>query len=184
MEKGIQKVKLLYNLSKKKNNLYLEIKVNIIKLWIIYKKGIGFSKIISDMLQDRLEDYIDVFAGNLDKNNPSSVIEDDLDLLVICDVIYEEDMGEEMKIWISKFLELARSRAKNLKSISGFYINTTDSTNIPSWVEYLRNNLKITNIFPEIVDLKLNTTKFIVDIETTEFINKYSRIFIDYIITI
>ena len=29
------------------------------KLWIIYKEGIGFSRIVAEMLQDRLEDYLE-----------------------------------------------------------------------------------------------------------------------------
>ena len=28
-----------------------------VKLWIIYKENIGFSRMIAEMLQDRLEDF-------------------------------------------------------------------------------------------------------------------------------
>ena len=48
------------------------------KLWIIYKNGIGFSKIIAEMLQDRLEDYIDVSVGNAKKIDPAFLVEEKL----------------------------------------------------------------------------------------------------------
>ena len=45
------------------------------KLWIIYKEGIGFSKLIAEMLQDRLEDYIDVSVGNAKQIDPAFLVE-------------------------------------------------------------------------------------------------------------
>jgi hypothetical protein len=41
------------------------------RLWIIYKEGIGFLRIIAEMLQDRLEDYIDVSLGIAKKIDPN-----------------------------------------------------------------------------------------------------------------
>jgi len=48
-------------------------------LWIIYKEGMVISKIIAEMLQDRLEDYIDVSVGNAKKIDPSFLAEEKLD---------------------------------------------------------------------------------------------------------
>jgi hypothetical protein len=53
-----------------------------VKLWIIYKDGIGFSKIIAEMLQDRLEDYIDVSVGNAKKIDPTFLVEEKFDYLI------------------------------------------------------------------------------------------------------
>ncbi|MBY9003712.1 MAG: hypothetical protein KGD73_07045 [Candidatus Lokiarchaeota archaeon] len=51
------------------------------KLWIIYKEGLVISKVIAEMLQDRLEDYIDVSVGTVNKINPSIITEEKLDYL-------------------------------------------------------------------------------------------------------
>ena len=50
-----------------------------IKLWIIYKEGIGFSRMIAEMLQDRLEDYIDVYIGNAKRIEPVFLVEERFD---------------------------------------------------------------------------------------------------------
>ena len=49
------------------------------KLWIIYKNGIGFSKIIAEMLQDHFEEYIDVSVGCAKKIDPEFLVEEGLD---------------------------------------------------------------------------------------------------------
>ena len=64
--------------------------MNILKLWIIYKNGIGFSKIIAEILQNRLEDYIDVDVGNVKKVDPAFLIEEELDFLILGDFINKE----------------------------------------------------------------------------------------------
>ncbi len=40
----------------------------------MYKNGIGFSKIIAEILQDRLEDYIDVDVGNAKKRSAPHIV--------------------------------------------------------------------------------------------------------------
>jgi len=57
-----------------------------IKLWIIYKEGIGFSRIIAEMIQDRFEDYIDVSVGNANMIDPAFLVEEKFDCLIIGDI--------------------------------------------------------------------------------------------------
>ena len=52
------------------------------KLWIIYKNGIGFSKFIAEMLQNRLEDYIEVYVGTAKKIDASFLAKEKLDYLI------------------------------------------------------------------------------------------------------
>ncbi|KKL06719.1 hypothetical protein LCGC14_2593230, partial [marine sediment metagenome] len=82
------------------------------KLWIIYKEGIGFSKIIAEMLQDRLEDYIDVSVGNAKKINPIFVVEEKFDYLIIGDTISDVIPSLEIQNWLLKYREI--SEIKNL----------------------------------------------------------------------
>ena len=73
------------------------------KLWIIYKEGIGFSKLIAEMLQDRLEDYIDVSVGNAKQIDPAFLVEERLDYLIIGDIVSEGIPSLEIQNWLLKF---------------------------------------------------------------------------------
>ncbi|MFX1324463.1 MAG: hypothetical protein ACFE8N_05870, partial [Promethearchaeota archaeon] len=76
------------------------------KLWIIYKEGIGFSRIIGEILQDRLEDYIDVFIGNAKKVDPSYLVEEKLEYLITGDVISDNNPSMEIQNWLLKFFKV------------------------------------------------------------------------------
>ena len=80
-----------------------------IKIWIIYKEVIGFSRIIAEMLQDRLEDYIDVDVGNAKKIDPAFIIEDKFDCLIIGDVINETIPSLEIQNWLIKYKEVSNN---------------------------------------------------------------------------
>ncbi len=80
-----------------------------IKLWIIYKNGIGFSKIIAEMLQERLEDYIDVDVGNAKKIDPTFLVEEKLDCLIIGDIISKEIPSLEIQNWLLKYGEISNN---------------------------------------------------------------------------
>jgi len=77
-----------------------------IKLWIIYKNGIGFSKIIAEMLQDRLEDYIDVDVGRAKKIDPAYLVEERADFLIIGDIISKEIPSLEIQNWLLKYWDI------------------------------------------------------------------------------
>ena len=159
-----------------------QMKVFKIKLWIIYNNGIGFSKIVSEMLQERLEDYIEVFVGNSENNSPLSLIEEKLDFLIIGDVIRKENFDVEIQNWISTFLDISNKMGQYIKAISGFYVQTSISNNIPSWVEFLQKNLKTTKLYPQIANLRLNISNFTLENDVSNILNKYSKMYIDYIL--
>ncbi|MEJ2252349.1 MAG: hypothetical protein P8Y97_22150, partial [Candidatus Lokiarchaeota archaeon] len=71
-----------------------------LKVWIIYKDGIGFLKIIAEMLQDRFDEYIDVSVGNAIKINPSFLVEESLHYLIIGDLINNEIPSLEIQNWL------------------------------------------------------------------------------------
>ncbi len=154
------------------------------KLWIIYKKGIGFSKFIAEMLQDRLEDYIDVSVGNAKKINPAFLVEEKLDYLIIGDVLSKTIPSLEIRNWLIKYWEISKKHTINVKAISGFYVVLNDSTVEPFWVEFLQDNVDAEIIFPPILRLKVNITGLALEDGALELIKSYSNDFIEFLLRI
>jgi len=154
-----------------------------VKLWIIYKNGIGFSKIIAEMLQDRLEDYIDVDVGSAKKINPAFLVEEKFDFLIIGDIISKEIPSLEIQKWLLKYREISGKKEIALKVISGFYVALADIKIDPFWIEFLHNNVQAEILFPPILRLKLNLADMSLERTTPELVKKYSNDFVEFIIT-
>lgn len=152
------------------------------KLWIIYNDGIGFSKIIAEMLQDRLEDYIDASVGNAKRLDPTFLIEEKLDYLIIGDVIKEEVPSSEFQRWLLKFGEISNSRDFVLRCVSGFCVTTPNITVQPLWIKFLEENVKTEMIFPPLLHLKLNLKNLTLENRTLDLVKKYSDDIIEYYI--
>ena len=152
------------------------------KLWIIYKDGIGFSKIIAEMLQDRLEDFIDVSVGNAKKIDPIFMVEEKCDYLMIGDVISGPIPSLEIQKWLNKCREISKTENIIVKVVSGFCITLTDITIDPYWVESLQTNINAEIIFPPILHLKLNKEELALENDSLEKIRTYSNDFIEFFI--
>jgi hypothetical protein len=153
-----------------------------IKLWIIHKNGIGFSKIIAEMVQDRLEDDIDVSVGNAKKIDPSFLLEEKLDYIIIGDIISEAIPSLEIQKWLLKFGEISKINNLILKALSGFYIAITNIKIEPLWVEFLQEKVKAEIIYPPILHLKLNIAEFALENGALELIKDYSNNLIEFFI--
>ncbi len=152
------------------------------KLWIIYKNGIGYSKIIAEMLQDRLEDYIDVDVGSAKKIDPAFLVEEKFDFLIIGDIISKEIPSLEIQNWLLKYREISGKKEIALKVISGFYVASADIKNDSFWVEFLYDNVQAEILFPPILRLKLNLADISLERTTPELVKKYSNDFVEFII--
>ena len=152
------------------------------KLWIIYKEGIGFSKIIAEMLQDRLEDYIDVDVGNANKIDPAFLVEEKLDYLIIGDIISESIPSVEIQNWLLKYGEISRNNNLIFKAISGFYVAPSDIKIEPLWIESLREDINAETIHPPILRLKLNKACLALENRALDLVKEYSNDFIEFLI--
>jgi len=152
------------------------------KLWIIYKNGIGFSKIIAELLQDRLEDYIDVDVGNAKKIDPGILTEEKFDYLIIGDIISKEIPSLEIQNWLLKFGAISNNNNFIVKLISGFYISSSDIKIEPLWGEFLLDNVKAEIFYPPILQLKVNKADFELEDGIFELIKDYSNYFIEFLI--
>ena len=137
---------------------------------------------IAEMLQDRLEDYLDVSVGNAKKIDPSFLVEERLDYLIIGDVVSETTQNLEIQNWFVKFWEISKKENLTVKSVSGFYVILTDNSKYPLWVEFFQGNVKAEKMFPPILRLKLNTADLSLKNGTLELVNEYSNDFIDFFI--
>ena len=152
------------------------------KLWIIYKNGIGFSKIIAEMLQDRLDDYIDVDVGNANKIDPAFLVEEELNYLIIGDDINKAIPSLEIQNWLLKFVEISKKSNLIIKAISSYYVTLADIQVEPSWMEFLQENVNAEKVYPPILCLKFNLAELILDEGALELINDYSNDFIEFLI--
>lgn len=152
------------------------------KLWIIYKDGIGFSKIIAEMLQDRLEEFIDVDLGSAKRIEPTFLFEERLDYLIIGDIISKEIPSLEVQKWLLKFWEISNKKKITLKAISGFYVALAEIYVEPIWVEFLHDNVKAETIYPPLLRLKLNLSELSLENRVIELVKDYSNDFIEFLI--
>jgi len=152
------------------------------KLWIIYKEGIGFSKLIAGMLQDRLEDYIDVSVGNAKKIDPAFLVEEKLDYLIIGDNISKDIQSLEIQNWLLKYNEISKKGNLIIKAISSYYITLADIEVKPSWIEFLQENVNAEIFFPPILCLKCKLAELVLDDGSLELVKAYTKEFIEFLI--
>ncbi|HDZ16971.1 hypothetical protein LCGC14_0828340 [marine sediment metagenome] len=152
------------------------------KLWIIYKNGIGFIKIVAEMLQDRLEDYIDVSVGTAKKIDPVFLAEEKLDYLMIGDTLIKEIPSIEIQNWLIKYWEISKKKKLVVKAISGFYVPLNDITVKPLWDEFLQDNGNAEIIYPPILRLRLKKAGLELENRALELIKEYSSDFIEFLI--
>jgi len=153
-----------------------------VKLWIIYKEGIGFSRIIAEMLQDSLEDYIDVYVGNAKKIEPVFLVGEKLDYLIIGDIIGETIPSLEIHNWLLKYWDISKKKKIALKAISGFYVALVEISVEPFWVEFLHDNVKAELFFPPVLRLRLNKADLALENGALELVKGYSHDFIEFLL--
>ena len=151
------------------------------KLWIIYKNGIGFSKLVAEMIQDRLEDYIEVNVGDIKMIYPDYIIEEQPDCLIIGDLIIDETPSSEIKRWIQRYGDVLNKKKNTLKVISGFYVTLSD-VKVNSWSNFLQENITVEIFIQPILGLKLDKTGLILESSALELIKDYSNKWTNYII--
>jgi len=138
--------------------------------------------VIAEMLQDRLEDYIDVSVGNAKKIDPAFLVEEKIDFLVIGDVISEEIPSLEIQNWLIKYREISKKKNLIVKAISGFYVALTNIKVEPIWIKFLQDNVRAEIIFPPLLRLELNRAELVLKNGTYDVVKDYSNEFIEFLI--
>jgi len=153
-----------------------------VKLWIIYKGGLSFSKFIAELLQDRLEDYIDVSVGNAKMIDPAFLVEEKFDCLIIGDNISDAIPSLEIQNWLLKYWEISKKSNLIIKAISSYYITLADILVDLSWIEFLQDNVNAETIYPPILHLKFNLAELVLEDGALELVKEYTNDFIEYLI--
>jgi hypothetical protein len=151
-----------------------------LKLWIIYKEGIGFAKLIAEMLQENFEDYIDVSVGNAKKIDPSLIIEERLDFLIIGDIVSSVVPSTEISTWLAKYGEITRDSNFIVKTISGYFVTFSDISVELIWNEIVQDHVNSENVYPPMLCLKLNKGELEIQEGALEIIKDYSNEFISF----
>jgi hypothetical protein len=151
-------------------------------LWIIYKDGIGFTKFIAEILQDHLEDYIDVSVGTAGKIDPTFLVEEELDFLIIGDILSETRPSMEIQRWLLKYKEISKKKNLIVKGISGFCVEMKDTSVEPFWAEFFCDNVKTEMIYPPILHLIFNREELALENGTYQKVKDFSNDFIEYFI--
>lgn len=150
------------------------------KLWIILKEGIGFSRIIADTIQDFLNDYINLSIGNVKKIDPAFLVEEKLNHLIIGDDLEGKQIpSPELQNWLIEFLELCKKNQLIIKSIS-YYCVTSKEYDVRSlWINFLRRNDLSLTTFPPVLQLKLEEGGLTLEKNVLESVKNYSNEFIE-----
>ena len=154
------------------------------KLWIIYKSGIGFSRMTAEMLQERLEDYFNVFIGSAKKIDPTFLLEEKFDYLIVGDVIKKNIPSEEIQNWLVRYKDASQKENFSIKTISGFYISLKEKNIEPFLANFLQENVKAGLVHPYILELKLNKISFTLENEAFELIKHYSNDLITFLLNL
>ena len=151
------------------------------KLWIIYKGGFVFSKVIAEMLQDRLENYIDVSVGKASKIEPAFIVEEELNYLIIGDIISEIIPSVEIQNWVLKYGEISEGNDLSLEAVSGFLISLNEMNHDTLWFEFIQNNIMTETIFPPILRFQLDKTNLASETYVYRLVKEYSIKIIEFI---
>ncbi|MFX1468282.1 MAG: hypothetical protein ACFFB8_06430 [Promethearchaeota archaeon] len=153
-----------------------------IKLWIIYKSGIGFSKFIAERIQDQLEDFIDVYVGSANMIDPKFIIEEKFEYLIIGDVIDEVLPSLEIQNWLLKYRENTQINNLIIKIFSGFYVAHPNIKIEPFWTEFLQEHINAEMTFPPVLSLKLRRADLTLEIGSLELVKAYSNDIIELLV--
>ena len=134
------------------------------------------------MLQDQLEEFIDVDVGKVKKIDPTFLLDEKFNYLILGDILSNGVPSLEVQNWLLKYWEISKNNNKIIKLISGFYITLADIEIEPFWVQLLHENLKGELVYPPILHLKLNNTGLELESGALELVKEYSNNFIDFII--
>ncbi len=134
------------------------------------------------MLQDRLDNYIDVSVGNAKKIDPTFLVEEKLDYLIIGDNLSEVIPSLEIQNWMLKYGKISKKSNLIIKAISGFYVTLADILVEPSWMEFLQGNVNAEIIYPPMLHLKFNIAELVLEDGALELIKDYTNDFIEFLI--
>jgi hypothetical protein len=152
------------------------------KLWIIYKDGLLISRVISEMLQDQMENYIDVSVGKASKIKPSFIVEKELDYLILGDIINNALPSIAIQKWVIKYRENNKQNKLNLRALSGVLITQKEINEVAHWAEFVQNNIPATTFYPPPLLLKLNKADLVFETNIKKLVNEYSMQLIKFII--
>ena len=150
-------------------------------MWIIYKERLGFSKMIAEMLQDRLEDYIDVSVGYAEKIDPAFLVEEKLDYLIIGDIVSESIPSLEIRNWLLKYREITKNSNLVIKIVSSFYVVPADIRVEPTWIEFLQSSVSAEIVYPPILSLKFNTDGLVLENGALDEVKDYNNNLIEFL---
>ncbi|MHA1884246.1 MAG: hypothetical protein ACXADU_01470 [Promethearchaeota archaeon] len=135
------------------------------------------------MLQDRLEDYIDVSVGNAKMIDPSFLVEERVEYLIIGDIISDLTPNMEIQNWLLQYLEVSKQQNfQGIKNVSGFYVAKAEIKIEPLWIEFLQDNVEQKIIYPPILRLMLNKGELALENGEYDKVKDYSNDLIDFII--
>jgi hypothetical protein len=130
------------------------------KLWIIYKGGLVISRVIVEMLQDRLESYIDVSVGRVSKIEPWFILEEHLDYLILGDITSNGAPSLDIQKWLSKYKEISEKLEFQISVISGFLILKSEERNNFHWMEFVSDYIMSKVVYPPILSINFKDSKF------------------------
>ena len=140
---------------------------------------LGLTRIIAEIIQGYIEEYIDVLVGSIEKIEPEFLVEERIDYLIIGDIISDTIPSSGIQKWLETYWDIPK---RSVRAVSGFYINLTNILTEPFWVEFLDDNVNAEMIFPPFLHLKPKDSNVALEDGAIRKIRAYSNDFIEFII--
>ena len=119
----------------------------------------------------------------MDKIEPAFLVEEKLEYLIIGDVIEEEKIpSPKIKDWVIKFSELSKRNQLIIKSVSYYYVTSTNIESKSLWINFLQENNFFVSIYPPFLKLKLKESGFNLEDNAFKSVKDYSNDFIEFCI--
>ena len=118
-------------------------------------------------------------VGKASKIDPSFIVEEELDYLIVGDIISKMLPSMVIQDWVIKYRENNNFNLI-LKALSGFII-TQNEIKDTLWAEFIQSNIKTKTFHPPILLLKLHKSDLVSETGVHDLVKEYSNKYIEFI---
>lgn len=122
-------------------------------------------------------------VGNVNKIDPIFLVEEKVDFLIIGDVVEGQVFpSPKLQSWLSEFSEQCNNNQLIIKSISGYFVNSTEIDAEQLWINFFRENNFSLAFHPPLLQLKMKKDGLSLEKNVLKSVKDYSNEFIEFYI--
>ena len=119
--------------------------------------------------------------GSVDKIDPTFLVEEEVDFLIIGDDIeYNNMLSPEIEFWLARFSELCNKKQLVINSVSSYLVCSTEIHANFFWINFFQENKFSLAFFPPVLQLKMDEGGLRLEKNTFKLVKDYSNKFIQF----